>query len=93
VSGGERLDGWDLEVDRLFVGLRRVQGIEPGPGVDAFMSDPDGARLAAAGVVVNENGWLRVANPMLTDEVLRIVIGLEGGEHGGDPDTLMPANA
>ena len=37
----------DAEIDRLFVGLRRVAGVTDGPGVVALLASPEGSRLAS----------------------------------------------
>jgi hypothetical protein len=91
VAGEERLEGWDLELDRLFVGLRRAAGVVAGPGGDAFVRDQDGRRLIDAGIVSMEGDRLMVNNPMLTDEVLRVVLGLDrplNRDHRSNGDTL-----
>ncbi|MDH3189346.1 MAG: radical SAM family heme chaperone HemW, partial [Acidimicrobiia bacterium] len=36
-AGSETIAGWDREIDRLFVGLRRVSGVAVGPGVTALL--------------------------------------------------------
>lgn len=74
-AGSDDVTGWDGEVDRLFVGLRRVAGVADGAGVDAFLAAPEGRRLLAAGVV-SYDGRLRVVDPLLTDEVERVVLSL-----------------
>ncbi len=76
-AGRERVFGWSREIDRLFVGLRRVVGVATGPGTDALFGDPAGARLAQAGLIVQDDDRVRITDPMLTDEVLRVVVGLE----------------
>jgi oxygen-independent coproporphyrinogen-3 oxidase len=93
ISGEESLTGWDLELDRLFVGLRRLAGVEAGRGGRAFVADPEGQRLLEAGVVSVHGERLQVAKPMLSDAVLRVVIGLKVGEEGSDGDTLVPIDA
>jgi hypothetical protein len=87
-AGEERLEGWDLELDRLFVGLRRAAGVVAGPGGDAFVMDKDGRRLIEAGIVSVAGGRLTVNNPMLTDEVLRVVLGLVVSDRQSNGDTL-----
>lgn len=77
-AGSDRLSGWEAEIDRLFVGLRRTAGVPDGPGVAALLGSPDGSRLRDAGVVELRQGRLRVLNPLLTDEVERAVLGLSG---------------
>ncbi len=92
-AGEEILTGWDLELDRLFVGLRRLAGVELGRGGQAFLADDDGQRLLEAGVVSADGDRLKVENPMLSDAVLRVVLGLKVGEQGPDGDTLVTIDA
>ena len=75
-SGSESITGWNAEIDRLFVGLRRVAGVADGPGVQALLATSDGQRLLEAGVIACAGGRLRVTRPLLTDEVERAVLGL-----------------
>jgi oxygen-independent coproporphyrinogen-3 oxidase len=79
-AGEEKLSGWEAEIDRLFVGLRREDGVIAGRGGAALVEDPEGKRLLHAGVLALADGRLRVENPLLGDEVLRAVIGLQPPE-------------
>lgn len=76
VAGEEPVEGWDAEIDRIFVGLRRTTGVSWGPGVDAFASSERGRRLIEAGVVELDGMRMTVAQPLMTDEVHRAVLGL-----------------
>lgn len=76
-SGNDVVEGWDAEIDRLFVGLRRVVGVAPGPGVTTFLQSDSGRRLVDAGVVNLVAGRLTINRPLLTDEVHRCVLDLE----------------
>ena len=76
VAGSDAITGWDLELDRLFVGLRRKQGIALGPGGKTFLKSEEGRRLVDAGVVASSGDRLTVTNPLLTDEANRVVLGL-----------------
>jgi oxygen-independent coproporphyrinogen-3 oxidase len=76
VSGAEPVRGWEGEIDRLFVGLRRTVGVGPGPGVDALLETAGGDRLRDAGVIEVSGGRLVVRRPLLTDEVHRQVLDL-----------------
>lgn len=93
IAGKEELVGWELELDRLFVGLRRSAGVTLGAGGQAFLADVEGLRLLEAGVVSTDGERLKVENPMLGDAVLRAVLGLKVGEQGPDGDTLVPIDA
>jgi hypothetical protein len=50
--------------------------------------DKDGRRLIEAGIVSVAGGRLTVNNPMLTDEVLRVVLGLVVSDRQSNGDTL-----
>lgn len=75
-AGSDPLEDWEEEIDRLFVGLRRVAGVADGPGVEALLGSDDGRRLLAAGLIEMDRGRLRVTDPLLTDEVERAVLVL-----------------
>lgn len=77
-AGEDSVVGWDAEIDRLFVGLRRTGGVSRGPGTEALLASPDGSALAAAGVIEQDAHRVRVAKPLLTDAVHRSVLGLSG---------------
>jgi oxygen-independent coproporphyrinogen III oxidase len=77
LAGSDAIEGWDREIDRLFVGLRRTAGVSLGPGTDALLDDEEGRRLAGAGVVGRAGGRLVVLRPLLTDMVHRAVLSLE----------------
>jgi oxygen-independent coproporphyrinogen-3 oxidase len=76
-AGADELSGWEAEVDRLFVGLRRVAGVVPGEGGAALLGSVEGRRLVDAGVLGLTSGRLTVERPLLGDEVLRAVVGLD----------------
>ena len=78
-AGEEEVSGWNAEVDRLFVGLRRTVGVSHGPGTSALLESDEGRRLVAAGVVELTDGRLRVSKPLLTDAVHRAVLDLDRG--------------
>ncbi|MCZ6518229.1 MAG: radical SAM family heme chaperone HemW [Actinobacteria bacterium] len=91
-SGNDVVAGWDAEIDRLFVGLRRVVGVAPGPGGTAFLQSESGRRLVDAGVVSLVGGRLTVDRPLLTDEVYRCVLDLEA-PHGAPKESTKTAGA
>jgi oxygen-independent coproporphyrinogen-3 oxidase len=75
-AGAERVAGWDAELDRIFVGLRRSAGVAEGPGTEALLASAEGRSLVAAGVLANENGRMSVRRPLVTDAVHRSVLSL-----------------
>lgn len=75
-AGEERLEGWDSELDRLFVGLRRSQGVSLGPGTAALLQSREGEMLLRERVIEVWDERLVIIRPLLTDEVLRAVVGL-----------------
>jgi putative oxygen-independent coproporphyrinogen III oxidase len=90
-AGEEIIEGWDEEIDRLFVGLRRTVGVAHGPGTRALFADPEGARLLEAGIVSDTGHRLVVNRPLLTDAVHRAVLGLaDGWEERPHADTVSP---
>jgi hypothetical protein len=70
------IQGWDVEIDRLFVGLRRAAGVSHGPGVDALLATTGGDLLVRERVIEVRDGRLVVGRPLLTDEVHRQVLDL-----------------
>ena len=91
VAEEERLVGWDLEIDRLFVGLRRCAGVVTGPGVEALVASTEGKRLLDAGVIEILGSRLVISRPLLTDEVHRVVLALNppaGWGQGPNADNL-----
>lgn len=75
-AGSESLFGWEAELDRLFVGLRRRAGVSPGAGGQALLDAESGQRLVEAGVLGTSQDRLSVLRPLLTDEVNRAVLDL-----------------
>jgi putative oxygen-independent coproporphyrinogen III oxidase len=78
VQATDTVDGWAAEVERLMLGLRRRAGVVVGEGGAALLASADGRRLVEAGVLAEIDGRLVVTRPLLTDEVVRAVLGLEG---------------
>lgn len=75
-AGEEEIVGWDAEIDRLFVGLRRTAGVTTGPGTDALLASDEGKALDRAGVIDVAGGRLKVVRPLLTDAVHRSILSL-----------------
>ncbi len=85
-AGEDRVEDWDAELDRLFVGLRRSVGAVTGPGTEALLRSEEGRSLLDAGVIAEENDRLVVTKPLLTDAVHRSVLSQVGPIVGGDGD-------
>lgn len=85
-AGQDRIEGWDAELDRLFVGLRRTVGVAPGVGTRALLESQEGRALLDAGVISEENERLVVTNPLLTDAVHRSVLAQVPPIVRGDDD-------
>lgn len=85
-AGEETIEGWDAELDRLFVGLRRSVGVASGAGTDALLESDEGKTLVDAGVITEENDRLVVKKPLLTDAVHRSVLSRVGPIVKGDGD-------
>jgi oxygen-independent coproporphyrinogen III oxidase len=77
VQSADPVDGWMREQERLFVGLRRAIGVVPGAGGTALLASEPGRRLMEYGVLSLIDDRLVVTRPLLTDEVLRVVLGLD----------------
>jgi len=77
VSGREHLTGWNREVERVLLGLRRAAGVPAGSAGSALLASPAGERLVAAGVIAADGDRVRVTRPLLGDEVARELLALE----------------
>jgi oxygen-independent coproporphyrinogen-3 oxidase len=76
-AGEDVIEGWDAELDRLFVGLRRTAGVTAGEGTMALLDSDDGRRLIEAGVISMDQDRLRIVKPLLTDAVHRSAMALQ----------------
>jgi len=91
VSGREKITGWNVEIDRLFVGMRRAAGVGLGPGVEALLGTPGGRLLLRERIIEVDDGRLIVRRPLLSDEVHRQILDLQppdGWVEPVDPDNL-----
>ena len=85
-AGTDPIEDWDVELDRLFVGLRRTVGVAHGPGTRALLDSDEGQRLLIAGVIEADESRLRVVRPLLTDAVHRSVLALQSPIVSGKAD-------
>lgn len=83
-AGADEVNGWDAEIDRIFVGLRRSVGVSRGPATERLLESTDGQQLVAAGVLGVTPERLMVKRPLLTDSVHRSVLALTGPIVSGD---------
>jgi oxygen-independent coproporphyrinogen-3 oxidase len=75
-AGAERISGWPAEVERVFLGIRRVAGVEAGIVGDFLAESALGKALFEHGVVEFSGRRLVVRRPLLTDAVARAVLAL-----------------
>ena len=75
-AGREVIEGWAAEVERVFLGIRRVAGVVAGAAGTALLLSDEGQRLLAAGVIDLMEGRLIVPRPLLTDHVSRALLAL-----------------
>lgn len=80
VAGRETLGPWRREQERLVLGLRRAAGVVAGAGGRRLLASAPGRRLVQAGVLEQVGERLRVARPLLGDEVGRALLALEEGD-------------
>lgn len=76
IAGAEALAGWDREIERVFLGLRRAAGVRLGEGGRVLLGSADGHRLEEAGVIRVDADRLVVAKPLMTDSASRAVLAL-----------------
>ncbi len=77
IQSSDIIEGWNAELERLMLGLRRTAGVRSGEGGGALLASPQGQRLIDAGVLEVVDDRLVAANPLLTDEIIRAVLDLD----------------
>lgn len=77
IQATDLVEGWDAELERLMLGLRRTAGVRLGPGGTALVESPMGRRLIDADIIEVQSDRLVVTRPLLTDEAIRAVLDLE----------------
>ena len=76
IQATDLIEGWDAELERLMLGLRRTAGVRLGSAGSALLDSPQGRRLLDADVIAVEGDRLIVPRPLLTDEAIRAVLDL-----------------
>ena len=79
-SGSERLGPWEREVERVMLGLRRAAGVRAGAAGERLLASESGVALIDAGVLEVVGDRLRIARPLLGDEVSRTLLALDAGD-------------
>jgi oxygen-independent coproporphyrinogen-3 oxidase len=80
VSGDERLGPWESEVERVLLGLRRAAGVRAGMAGERLLQSESGSAVVAAGILETDGDRLRIARPLLGDEVSRALLALKPGD-------------
>ncbi len=76
-AGREEIEGWDAELERVFLGVRMRSGVAAGAVGPALAADPEGQALVRAGKLEVTDQRILVLDPLFTDAVARAVLGLE----------------
>ena len=79
-SGSERLGPWEREVERVMLGLRRAAGVRAGAAGERLLASESGVALIDAGVLEVVGDRLRIARPLLGNEVSRALLALDAGD-------------
>jgi oxygen-independent coproporphyrinogen-3 oxidase len=77
IQSSDVIEGWNAELERLMLGLRRAAGVRAGAGGAALLASDQGQRLIDADVLEVVDDRLVAANPLLTDEIIRAVLDLD----------------
>ncbi|MGI9647363.1 MAG: radical SAM family heme chaperone HemW [Acidimicrobiia bacterium] len=79
-AGRETVSGWDRELERVFLGVRRRRGVVA-PEVGRLLADDlEAQSLIMAGKLRVADDRIEVLDPLFTDAVARVVLGLEQPE-------------
>ena len=79
-AGAEEVTGWDAELERVFLGVRLRAGVAAGAVGPALAGDPDGQALIMAGKLEVTDDRIIARDPLFTDAVARVVLGLPAPE-------------
>ncbi|NNL97188.1 MAG: radical SAM family heme chaperone HemW [Acidimicrobiia bacterium] len=75
-AGREVIAAWDAELERVFLGVRMRTGVAAGAIGPALAADPEGQALVEAGKLEVTANSILVLDPLFTDAVARVVLGL-----------------
>ena len=75
-AGEGRIKEWAAELERLMLGLRRAAGVHIGVGGRTFVEASESAPFFEREIIEIQDGRLVVLQPLLTDSVIREILGL-----------------
>ena len=76
-AGSEVIAGWETELERVFLGVRMRSGVAAGEVGPLLAADPEGHALMEAGKLEVTEDRIVVLDPLFTDAVARVVVGLD----------------
>jgi len=79
-NGSECLGPWEREVERVMLGLRRAAGVLAGTAGRRLLASESGVALTDAGIIEIVGDRLRIARPLLGDEVSRALLALDSAD-------------
>jgi len=79
-SDSEQLGPGEREVERVMLGLRRAAGVSTGVAGRRLLASESGVALGDAGILEVVGDRLRIARPLLGDEVSRALLALDYGD-------------
>ena len=74
-AGREVIEGWDAEIERVFLGVRMRSGVAPGAVGAVLAADQEAQALIAAGKLSVTEDRILAPDPLFTDAVARVVLG------------------
>jgi len=75
-AGSEVIEGWDAELERVFLGVRMRTGVAAGEVGQALTADLEGQALIMAGKLEVTDTHIVVLDPLFTDAIGRVVLSL-----------------
>jgi oxygen-independent coproporphyrinogen-3 oxidase len=76
-AGRETIEGWDRELERVFLGVRRRRGVAAGAVGEPLAGDLEAQSLVMAGKLAVTAERIEALDPLFTDAIARVVLGLE----------------
>ena len=76
-AGRETIQGWDRELERVFLGVRRRHGVAAGEVGRLLVEDLEAQSLIMAGKLRVTTDRIEALDPLFTDAIARVVLGLD----------------